>query len=422
MASKASFLQNYLDRLFSKQDIETLPEQMRQTTDDLPERFPASSKISNAILKKRWSRLPDVRAQLLDPFSESQISKYEANIENFIGTVKVPVGIVGPLRVNGLFAKGDYLIPLATTEAALIASYHRGSCLLTASGGCLSAILSESVNRSPAFEFKTLVEAGTFMIWIIKQINHFKKIVSDMSNYANLVDLAATIEGNHVYLNFEFTTGDASGQNMVTICTAEICKFIIDSSPVKPTAHYIESNLSGDKKASTQAFTTVRGKKVCAEAKIPAKLIKKILGTSPDKMVKYWKMSAIGGVLSGTIGIQGHFANGLAAFYIACGQDAACVAESAIGVTRFELSEDGSLYAAVTLPGIMVGTVGGGTSLPSQQACLEIMGLAGKGQSPALAEVCCGMLLAGELSIIGALAAGDFTKAHKRLARDRRQG
>ena len=114
-----------------------------------------------------------------------------------------------------------------------------------------------------------------------------------MSNYANLVDLAATIEGNHVYLNFEFTTGDASGQNMVTICTAEICKFIIDSSPVKPTAHYIESNLSGDKKASTQAFTTVRGKKVCAEAKIPAKLIKKILGTSPDKMVKYWKMSAL---------------------------------------------------------------------------------------------------------------------------------
>jgi len=125
----------------------------------------------------------------------------------------------------------------------------------------------------------------------------------------------------------------------------------------------------------------------------------------------------MGGVLSGTIGVQGHYANGLAALYIACGQDAACVSESAVGVTRFELGDDGSLYAAVTMPNLIVGTVGGGTGLPSQRACLELLGLAGPGNAQALAEVCAAVSLAGELSIIGALAAGHFTRAHRQLAR-----
>ena len=137
-------------------------------------------------------------------------------------------------------------------------------------------------------------------------------------------------------------------------------------------------------------------------------------------MADYWRMSAIGGVLSGTLGIQGHFANGLAALYLATGQDAACVAESATGVTRFEVTPDGGLYASVTLPGIMVGTVGGGTGLPTQKACLDLMGLAGPGNARALAEVCAGLLLAGELSIIAALSAGHFSRAHRKLARTRK--
>jgi hydroxymethylglutaryl-CoA reductase (NADPH) len=139
-------------------------------------------------------------------------------------------------------------------------------------------------------------------------------------------------------------------------------------------------------------------------------------------MVDYWRMSAIGGVLSGTLGVQGHFANGLAALYLATGQDAACVAESATGVTRFEVAEDGGLYASVTVPGIMVGTVGGGTGLPTQRACLELMGLAGEGKAAALAEVCAGLLLGGELSIIAALSAGHFARAHRKLARQRKPG
>ncbi|HEY5595684.1 MAG TPA: 3-hydroxy-3-methylglutaryl-CoA reductase, partial [Candidatus Bipolaricaulota bacterium] len=165
---------------------------------------------------------------------------------------------------------------------------------------------------------------------------------------------------------------------------------------------------------------SVRGKKVTAEVTVPAALIEKRLHTTPTKMVHYWRMSGIGGVLSGSIGIQGHYANGLAALYIACGQDAACVAESAVGVTRFEVIEDGALYAAVTLPNLIVGTVGGGTGLPSQRACLELLKLAGPGHAQALAELCAGLCLAGELSIIGALCSGDFTRAHQVLSRGRK--
>ena len=175
--------------------------------------------------------------------------------------------------------------------------------------------------------------------------------------------------------------------------------------------------MSGDKKASAQSFLSVRGKKVTAEVTLPGELVKGLLHTTPERMVDYWRMSAMGGVLSGTIGVQGHYANGLAALYIACGQDAACVSESAVGVTRFELTDTGDLYASVTLPNLIVGTVGGGTGLPSQKAGLELLGLAGAGNSRAFAEVAAGITLAGELSIIGALCAGHFARAHQQLAR-----
>lgn len=179
--------------------------------------------------------------------------------------------------------------------------------------------------------------------------------------------------------------------------------------------------MSGDKKASSRALTTTRGKKVTAEAILPRSLIEKFLHTSPEALCDYWRMSAVGGVLSGTMGVQGHYANGLAAIYLATGQDVACVAESAIGVTRFELTPENDLYATVTLPGIMVGTVGGGTGLPSQKAALDLMGLSGSGNARALAEVITAALLGGELSIIGALSAGHFTRAHQKLAREHKK-
>jgi hydroxymethylglutaryl-CoA reductase (NADPH) len=327
------------------------------------------------------------------------------------------VGVAGPLRVNGLFAQGDYYIPLATTEAALVASYSRGAQLISEAGGCTAMLINEGMSRAPGFAFTTLEEAGVFVVWALSNLEQFKREAEGTTRHGQLIDMRITVEGNHVYLNFEFTTGDASGQNMVTIATEAICTYIQAHSPVLPRYSFIEANLSGDKKASAQSFLSVRGRKVTAEIILPTDLIAHRLRTTPAQMVNYWRMSAIGGVLSGTLGVHGHYANGLSALYIACGQDAACVAESAVGITRFEVTDRGELYAAVTLPNLTVGTVGGGTKLPSQHACLQVLGLAGPGKAAALAEVSAGLCLAGELSIIGALCAGEFAQAHRRLAR-----
>jgi hydroxymethylglutaryl-CoA reductase (NADPH) len=281
-------------------------------------------------------------------------------------------------------------------------------------------VLNEGVSRTPAFAFATLGDAALFVVWATSAIDTFRHVVETTTHHGKLVDMQVTLEGNHVYLGFDFTTGDASGQNMVTIATEAVCRFIHEHSPIHPQYGFVEANLSGDKKATSHSFTSVRGKKVCAEVIVPAEIVSRRLHTTAASLINYWRMSALGGVMSGSIGVQGHYANGLAALFIACGQDAACVAESAVGITRFEPAEDGGLYASVTLPSLMVGTVGGGTGLPSQRACLDILGLAGADHARALAEVCAGLMLAGELSITGALAAGHFTRAHQRLARGSR--
>jgi hydroxymethylglutaryl-CoA reductase (NADPH) len=377
---------------------------------------------SAEAVEQRWDLLSaaeDSRGQLLDEAAREQMEQYKHNIENFIGTVKVPVGLAGPLRVNGLFAQGDYYIPLATSEAALVASYSRGCQLISAVGGCTAILLNEGISRAPGFAFTNLRECGLFLNWATAQMEEFRRQAESTTRHGKLTDLRITVEGNHVYLNFEFTTGDAAGQNMVTLATEAICAYIEAHCPIRPQYSFVEANLSGDKKASSQSFLSVRGKKACAEVALPGDLVQQRLHTTPQRMVEYWKMSALGGVLSGTLGVQGHYANGLAALYLATGQDVACVAESAVGVTRFEVTAAGELYASVTLPNIMLGTVGGGTGLPSQQACLQLLGLAGAGKAQALAEVCVGLCLAGELSIIGALCSGDFSRAHRLFARGR---
>jgi hydroxymethylglutaryl-CoA reductase (NADPH) len=381
---------------------------------------PSGSQINDAAIDGRWQALPSehtARSELLDAQTRAHAQRYAANVENFVGTVKVPVGVIGPMRVNGTYAREDYFVPLATTEATLVASYGRGAKLITSVGGCSVLSVNEGMSRAPGFAFKTLYEAGEFAAWVLDEFSELAEVACGTSRYARLQDVRVNIVGNHVYVIFDFHTGDAAGQNMVTIASQAICEHINDHSPVKPVHYFIEANHCGDKKASAQSFMCGRGRSVSAEIVIPALMVQEHLHTTPEMMAKSFTMAAIGGVMTGTIGVQGHFANGLAAIYLACGQDVASVAESAVGVTRFEMTPDGALYASVTLPCLPVGTVGGGTGLPSQQACLNILGLAGPGHANAFAEVCAALALAGELSIAGALVAGEFSAAHERMAR-----
>ncbi len=345
------------------------------------------------------------------------MASYGRNVENFIGTAKLPIGLAGPLRVQGLFARGDYYVPMATSEAALVASCTRGAQTLSEAGGCTSVVINEGVSRSPVFIFDSLRDCGRFVLWVSEQMAAIRGEAESTSTHGKLIDLKITMEGTYVYLLLEFTTGDAASQNMVTIATDAVCRFIAENAPVRPRGWFVEGNMSGDKKASFLSLQGVRGKKVIAECTLGADLLERRLHCTAWQMVDFGQVSAIGGVLGGGIGIQAHFANALAALFIACGQDAACVAEAAVGITELNEVSGGSLHASVTLPNLIVGTVGGGTSLPSQRACLDILGLSGSGRANAFAEVCAALVLAGEISIIAALASGQFTHAHRKLAR-----
>lgn len=368
---------------------------------------------------RRWQllALPASREELFDSRSQERAALFDNNIESYVGTVSVPLGIAGPLRIHGDAGPREYRVPLATTEAALVASYNRGAGVVTAAGGATARVVAESISRSPVFAFASVIEAVDFADFVRRRWETLADVAATVTAHGRLIAATPVIEGNKVYLDLRYTTGDAAGQNMVTFASDAICRAILASAPVRPAFWFLEANLSGDKKTSARCLSDVRGQRVVAEVTIPAAQVEGRLRTTPERMVDYWYAGVIGGVMCGTTGVQGHFANGLAALYLACGQDIACVAESAVGITRLETTESGDLYASVTLPNVMVGTVGGGTALPSARACLDILGLAGSGNRKALAEVAAALVLAGELSIIAAFCSDDFAEAHRALSR-----
>jgi hydroxymethylglutaryl-CoA reductase (NADPH) len=382
--------------------------------------LPRGTEFAADAINERWQWLgasESVHDEILGPDGLGRSSLYEHNIEHYIGTVRVPVGIAGPLRIRGAHANGDYAVPLATTEAALVGSYNRGARLITAAGGAAAKVIDEGVSRSPALLFQNLQDLNAFVSWLRTHEAGLRGAAEATTRHGKLTGVQVNIEGNHLYLVMTYSTGDAAGQNMATIATEAALQWLLAQAPVKPATAFLEANFSSDKKASAQSLQGVRGKKVVAEARIPAPLVAEVLHTTPARMATYCQIATLGGVMSGTLGVHGHIANGLAALFIACGQDPACVAEAAVGITRMELTPEGDLYAAVTMPNVIVGTVGGGTSLPSQRACLEILGLAGPGHARAFAEVTAALCLAGELSITGAICAGDFSSAHAKRAR-----
>lgn len=403
---------------------EMSPKQMLPNDDDFAALRPVR-KASVASVTNYWKRLigPGTASQndmdmLADPASLEGADQFNANIENYIGTVKMPVGIIGPLRVNGLNANGDYHVPMATTEAALVASYARGAFAATKSGGISTAVLYEGVIRTPAFVFDGLLTAGQFVEWVVSVIDDLQVTAEATTAHGKLVSVEPMIDNNVVFLICRYTTGDAAGQNMVTIATNALCERIVQNCPINIEEWYIEGNFSGDKKASFLGMVTGRGRKVSASVTLSAEVVEKTLGTNVQAMLDYGRIANLGSHLSGQLGAQAHFANGLAAFYIATGQDAACVAESAMGITRME-ARGKDLFCCVTMPNILVGSVGGGTGLPSQTASLNILGLKGNGKGAALAEVAAATCLCGEISIVAAIAAGHFSRAHESLARHR---
>lgn len=411
-------LQNLQKRVNLKEFIEDIIHKKAPETMDKP-----ATEANNTLagMQKRRKYLQEKTGYTFhNVFEKSCIENPElvnGNCENFIGTAQVPLGVIGPLNILGTAARGDFYIPLATTEGALVASYHRGAKASRMSGGITSVCFLEGVQRSPVFKFSNMGEMGKFLIFTLENVSGFQELVSKVSSHALIQDIKYNIEGNQLIINIEFHTGDAAGQNMVTICTNQICQWLVENCPVKPEIWFIESNYSGDKKAAAVSFGHVRGRKVSSEIHLKKEVVEKVLRCQPEDMVQYWQSSTMGVIQSGSIGAQGHVANGLTALFIATGQDVACVSEAAVGITRMELTPEGGVYACVTLPNLIVGTVGGGTYLPTQRECLEMLDCYGTGKVQKFAEICGALSLAGEISIAAAMASGQFVHAHRKFGR-----
>jgi hydroxymethylglutaryl-CoA reductase (NADPH) len=344
----------------------------------------------------------------------------KGNIEHFIGMAQVPVGIAGPLRMEGELAQGTFYVPLATTEGALVASVTRGMMAITRSGGAHAKVLEDQVMRAPVFLFDRGKQAEAFTDWLKANFDRIKEVAESTTRSGKLKRLEYFPLGRRVSVRFIYTSGDASGQNMVTLATQAACQWIKKEQPVSGwQTYFLDANLAGDKKVSMVNFLSARGKKVYAEAVIKKGVLKHFLHTTPDQLVSFHKEGGLGSLQAGIWGLNAHYANMLAAIFIATGQDVACVHEAATGITVVELTAEGDLYLSVTLPNLIIASVGGGTGKGTQREALELLGCVGTGKVGKLAEIIAGTVLAGELSIAGAHAAGDFAQAHDRFGRNR---
>lgn len=355
--------------------------------------------------RKLFGNLPHIGCYSLD---ESVASS--RNCENMIGVAQVPMGIAGPLRIKNR----EYYIPLATTEGALVASVNRGCKAITESGGASVLAVRKGATRGPVFKVNSLEENSALFRFIESNKNDFDRIAKTTSSHIQLLDVYTNSVGLYRFVRFVFDTQDAMGLNMATIATDKIVRFIEEKTGAQCTS--LSGNYCVDKKASWLNMTHGRGFEVWAEANIPYALVDSFLHTNPDVLCETWMSKCmIGSAMSGSMGFNAQYANVLAALFIASGQDPAHVAECSIGITIVEKRAD-ALYVSIYLPDLMVGIVGGGTSLATQKEALSIIGAK---TSQELAEVVGSAVLAGEISLLSSLAEGTLAKAHNVLARGR---
>ena len=354
----------------------------------------------------------------LDKYS-FEPSVLPGNIENFSGVAQVPIGFAGPLKVLGEFAQGDFYIPMATTEGTLVASYNRGMKLLHEAGGVTCTVLDDSMQRAPIFVFENARFSKVFGEWITNNFTQIKAKAEETTNSGKLTDIEQYTVGKLRWLRFNYTTGDAAGQNMVTKATHHACHWMLENG-IEGLEHFsMAANLDTDKKHSQINTLQTRGKRVVAEVTIPKDLMTKIMHTSGKAMYRQRQLSNMGTLLAGANNNGSHSANGLTAMFIATGQDVANIAESSAALTYSELKENGDYYWSITIPSLIVATHGGGTGLPTQRECLEMLGCFGKDKVNKLAEIMAAVALAGEISLGSAIVANEWVSSHEQFGRNR---
>jgi len=340
------------------------------------------------------------------------------NIENFIGVIQMPLGLAGPIRITGEHAQGDFYVPLATTEGTLVASYSRGMRAISESGGVKTTVVKHSMQRAPVFLFENAMQAREFGDWLKLNQEAIGRVAESTTRSGKLVEIEQYPIANMLYTRFCYTTGDAAGQNMTGKATYVACEWICKNHPLKPD-YILSGAMDTDKKHSMMNMIQTRGKRVIAEFTLKKEIAHELLRVEPATLYRYRQIAAVGAIQSGSAYTGAHSANGIAALFIATGQDEANVAESHTGITYGQLLENGDYYWSVTLPAVICATYGGGTGLPSQRECLEMLGCYGAGKADKFAEIVAAVVLAGDVSLTSAVLAGDWVSSHESHGRNR---
>jgi len=336
------------------------------------------------------------------------------NIENWIGASQVPLGIAGPLTVDTSVGSKTVLVPMATTEGAVVASYSRGMRLLS-EADVRSRVVHEGLTQNPILVYANAAEAQAGLSHARNSFEVLRDLVSTTTNHGALVKLDGTVLGRRLILTFMFTTGDAIGINMAARAT-DLCIERLERE-TGARARYVHGQ-DLEKRANTRALIEGRGRSVVCDARIPRELCKQRLRATPERLVEIWKSYIVGYAQLGTQNWTVQTANGLAAIFTACGQDIAYVTECATGHLDFDI-EGEDLYASLTLPSLLVGTVGGGSGQGTARECLELLGCYGAGKANRFAEVIGAALLAGDLSLMASFCMHEFVAAHEHLGRNR---
>lgn len=415
-----------LEITFEVQGLGKLNIKVEDHTSRTPEAAPAAvpySKTDNyepAIIEKRrrfveefsGTKFEHIQRYSFDPATT------KGNIENFTGVIQVPLGFAGPLTIHGEHAKGEFLIPLATSEGTLVASYNRGMKVLNLSGGVHCTVQNDHMQRAPVFIFDSAREAREFRAWVDAHMDEIRREAEATTRSGKLEYIDTYLASKFAYLRFNFTTGDAAGQNMVGRATFAACSWILDHNKTIKR-FYLESNLATDKKASQVNVMRTRGKRVTAECVIKREVLMEVMRVEPESLAYHWGVANVGSILSGANNNGAHSPNAITAMFMATGQDVANVAEGSSGILYTELTPEKDLYISITIPSLIVATHGGGTGLPTQKECLSVLGCVGRGKVNKLAEIVAGVVLAGEVSLGAAISSLEWVSSHEEYGRNR---
>jgi hydroxymethylglutaryl-CoA reductase (NADPH) len=344
----------------------------------------------------------------------------EPNVENMIGAVQLPLGVAGPVTVHGSTVDGQVHLPLATTEGALVASVNRGLSVVEAAGGATARVTKSGMTRAPVFRVADVAEAEALADWVRDNVGELRAAAESTTSHGELLDATPYVVGDSVFVRFRYDTKDAMGMNMATIATREAAELLEAETPATLVA--LSGNLCTDKKPAAVNAVEGRGRSVSADVLVPREVVEEQLHTTPEAVAELnTRKNLVGSAKAASLGFNAHVANVVAAVFLATGQDAAQVVEGANAITTAEAREEG-LYLSVSLASLEVGTVGGGTKLPTQAEGLDLLGVRGGGDPPganadALAECIAVGALAGELSLLSALASRHLSSAHESLGR-----